>query len=1450
MMVKTIIIFDNSLNKIGILSNKGVKPKAPFFNDTYTQELDTGAETYEFETFNTPATGEKIIEGNYIGFLFQDEFKLFQITELDDSHKDGRKTIIAYCEMVGLELLTDYTDTFTIEGNPSVFFNTVLQDTQWKLRYMSPTLDNNIQQIKQEKVEKVYTVIQNNLSAYGGIEIDFNVGYVNGYITGFYIDVYGNGERGRATNKRFEFGKKMKGINRNINLNDFCSAVEAEGKDGITIRDVVLSKSKGDPCDKPAGQNFIVDKGANEKYNKRGKYIKGKYENNNCESTKTLALEAWNYLQENKEPKITYDIDLAITDVEFGDLRAGDTNYFIDHYYNPPILISARVSQLEISFTNPSSNKCTLANFKKVKSDIWNKNDVIKDIIDKLTGFTSKLTQADIDGIREYLASLDIQSKEIEQLLKKYEDRIKDTVTEKTEIAEDSEDYRAIKLSKIDNGLWIGDNRIYGIKKNKCATITSKVSENASSSGANEYKNAVAYYAKFSLGTKANSSSMDKLISKSNKYKVSTIVKYWSKKFGLDPYLVYAVIMAESSGNPYCKTKSSAGGYGIMQCERAAYFNKKQTIKFLDGSTKSFTPSYSTMKPGGTTTLNGVKVNKGISNQIMFGCHELRKSLVRFKYNIFASLMGYNFGLYGADWVVCKYVANKNGYTFVDKFGYTVQSSKVQSAYFKQLATLKAPWSNLRKTYVSVKRMGTATNIEYYLRWYKSINGQLPYALDSKGKKKGYGANKTSAVTTSKNTTIKTGVATSLRNKIVAKAKEICKLHQTYKKATYDQDYRIVNDDKRFKAPKTIYGIKKPYCYDCSSLVSCAYKETGLTSVYAKSCQYGTLVEGATAKSGYKMFKLTKSSIEDAIAGDIIMFCNNMCPSSFTREQAIKKNFTHHTAIYCGKSNGKYMLAHASKWAYHPEAIRYESFDAYNNMWKTKDYHLWNYCFILRPWDLAAKDRSSTETKTTTTTNAPKVETNEVNLKGLNGATPLDYYDDSTLIEDITINSITDDDNYPKTVSHCFLHFGINDLSDEGIENYKSLIKALMAKYPKKPIFIAKEYHVTSAYPNYIEVNKQIDSFNDVMLDFSNKTKYVILVQIPGSLLTNGAISPSLTADGWTMKDKAACQTYYTAYKKAILALGTGGNVTSSSTSVSVTLLTQNVYKYSKPVKSMSIHMPDYRDDAYYSKLVFTTNKNSEPTKFYQSPRIYLQGTHCKKGKLILKADTTYTITAYYNPDTEIANTKYLGSVSAVHKGGSYAKFDGFKYANDLVSYAKSYYSNNSKFIYNNTTPLDYKYPLDNISNWTTNGKMHIDDSAFLNYVLMGWNFNGSHYGNKTARNHRNKRSTCNWAINFIGHEANIGKLFLENGWILDGADLTNYSNLNQGDIIFMDADGLNNNEFMGISHTAIVTGKNSSGILQAIECTTGVANGAFRYVNVKDLASKNILFIGRIRVG
>ena len=53
---------------------------------------------------------------------------------------------------------------------------------------------------------------------------------------------------------------------------------------------------------------------------------------------------------------------------------------------------------------------------------------------------------------------------------------------------------------------------------------------------------------------------------------------------------------------------------------------------------------------------------------------------------------------------------------------------------------MQAPWKNYRKKYKQVTGWGTPTNIEWYLRWYKVVDGQLPYCIDEKGRKRGYGA--------------------------------------------------------------------------------------------------------------------------------------------------------------------------------------------------------------------------------------------------------------------------------------------------------------------------------------------------------------------------------------------------------------------------------------------------------------------------------------------------------------------------------------------------------------------------------------------------------------------------------------------------------------------------------------------------------------------------------------
>lgn len=1517
-MIKNLYIFDNTKKLLKLINTTNTN-NIKVYDDTYTSELITGAETYT-ASFKVSYQDQPIfLEGNYIGFYWQDNFKLMQIKKTTSIEHIDDVTITVYAEFIGIELYNSYVDKFVADGNATKLLETILMDTNYKVGYVSPSLDEEAFRVETTEVTSVYSVIQNATSIlyecewqFRTVPVDIKRGKFN-----FFVDCFANGERGTKRYKRFESDRNSYGMKRTGDITNFCSGIIPVGKNGITISDVKWEKEQGDPTDKPLGQNYIFDEKAHEMLNNGGKYVLMKYKSD-AEDIYTLIHEGYAKLKELNKTKFSYEIPVYMTERDYEEIDIGDTNYVVSRKFNPPVQLEARITKFEISFTDRTKNSITLGNYKQIRSKMksLSKDDIVNDVVDIIKKH-GKLTASDLLAIRNYLNQLGVDKKLIDQLIKQYTDKVvPDPVKpgdDTDKISEDTEDYRSINIKKIDNGLWIGDSRIHDCIKYKCGEIKGKTpttqpqpdKKEDSSKTAKQYKAAVDYYAKFDLGKWSDKySDLKNLRSKSNHWKIYVMVEYYSKKFGLDPQLVYAVIYAESSGNPYDATKSSAGGYGLMQCERAAYFNKKQKIEYLDGKVEYFTPSYSNMKPKscGTRTINGIKVDKGVANQVMFGCNELRKSLKRFKWNIFAALVGYNFGLYGCDLLICRYVAMKNGLSWVNKYGYTVQSSKVQSLYFKELEKGTAAWAGGREWYVSTKHAGTAKNIEYYLRWYKVVDGQLPYCIDEKGKKRGYGAVKpatsnksaeATAVSTEDsmtraasvknaptwkidgNTTNTKGVAENVRKKIVNKAREICDLHQKYKKATYYAGSCIYDDSKRHKVSGTINGIKNPYCYVCSSLSSCAYLYAGLRSVTAKyggaNCSYGTLVKSACKYSGYTLKKLTSTTINELLPGDLIMLSNATVPSSVTVSWASKSGGsskyasggTHHVVVYCGKVNGKRMIAHASapyKW---PRAIRYEDMSiTYSSRGSMT--HWYTHGIILRPWDLARADREAKVKNQSATKPTPPKDivddddglTYEVTFKGLNSAAPKDFVEGGKLITNITVNGVTDKTPYPKTVSHVMLAFGVpalGDNVDNVVEDYISLIKALLTKYPKKPIFVCEEARLRSSQSgNYKQMNEAIDSLNNMMLDYCNKTKYVIFLRKPKDMCDatdRYYWLSSLTTDGYRMKDEASTQTYYKKYKEKILYFGEGAEWESNSATSNKMLDSQRVYTYNKPLTKLQFRVPSTSstnyNDSYYARIVFTTAKGF---KLIQPNTVYLEGVDCKNGVLLPKENTTYIVSVYYNPDTTISDKAYLGSVGAKKKGSNYTQ-PLFKYSSDLVKIADSYYKNNSKFSYNSTTPCDFKNPAENISKWKVNGKYQIDDSCFLNYVLTGWTYEKSPYGNE-KKTDNNRNNSVSWAIPSTRNEANIGKYFVQKNWVVDVADLETFKNLAIGDIIFMDSDDKNNGEFMAISHTAIVIEKDKDGDYVALECTNGLSNGVFRKIKVKSLASKNILFVGRFMIG
>lgn len=162
-MIKNLYIFDNTKKLLKLINTTNTN-NIKVYDDTYTSELITGAETYT-ASFKVSYQDQPIfLEGNYIGFYWQDNFKLMQIKKTTSIEHIDDVTITVYAEFIGIELYNSYVDKFVADGNATKLLETILMDTNYKVGYVSPSLDEEAFRVETTEVTSVYSVIQNATS--------------------------------------------------------------------------------------------------------------------------------------------------------------------------------------------------------------------------------------------------------------------------------------------------------------------------------------------------------------------------------------------------------------------------------------------------------------------------------------------------------------------------------------------------------------------------------------------------------------------------------------------------------------------------------------------------------------------------------------------------------------------------------------------------------------------------------------------------------------------------------------------------------------------------------------------------------------------------------------------------------------------------------------------------------------------------------------------------------------------------------------------------------------------------------------------------------------------------------------------------------------------------------------------------------------------------------------
>ncbi|WP_260678366.1 DUF7013 family protein, partial [Lactococcus lactis] len=184
------------------------------------------------------------------------------------------------------------------------------------------------------------------------------------------------------------FGDNISGVSRKVEKAQIFNSIYVTGKDGLSWKDSAWSVTNSEGKEefyKRAGESYAKAPLSAQMFPSQLQSSSGDIFTNKNETTEYTTVNAmWGYalsqLKQYAYPLISYEVTATsnLTVSSTGDgmpLHIGDTvriqdKNFIDSDGNVGLFLSARVSELEISFTNPTSNKIMFSNYIKLKSEV------------------------------------------------------------------------------------------------------------------------------------------------------------------------------------------------------------------------------------------------------------------------------------------------------------------------------------------------------------------------------------------------------------------------------------------------------------------------------------------------------------------------------------------------------------------------------------------------------------------------------------------------------------------------------------------------------------------------------------------------------------------------------------------------------------------------------------------------------------------------------------------------------------------------------------------------------------------------------------------------------------------------------------------------------------------------------------------------------------------------
>ncbi|APH69760.1 hypothetical protein BAX60_21220 [Bacillus subtilis] len=386
-----------------VLSSDG-QEACRFWDAKYKEELNKGS-SFSFVADASHPDARYLFEENQVVFRDKDGIlRLFVIKELDDTDENSEVNTLVTCEAAMMELVETFVKDFRPTDKTAQYvLDNVLDRSRWVAEVSAELGTNSTTFYKKTALECIAEVI----NIWGG-ELQDSIEFDGNKITKRIIKILPR--RGKDSGKRFEIDKDTENIKRTVisypltALWGYGASIASTDEDGeetggysrfIDFSEVEWKKSKGDPVDKPLGQEWVGDPDLLKRLGrlKNGELIhrEGQYNNEDITDPAELLKATYNHLITTaSKTEVNYELSVQLLQnvpgYEHEHVELGDTTIAIDRNFAIPIETSQRIISMEYDITDPD-NTCVveIGQFLSVLQGD-DRIDQIENILDKNRG--------------------------------------------------------------------------------------------------------------------------------------------------------------------------------------------------------------------------------------------------------------------------------------------------------------------------------------------------------------------------------------------------------------------------------------------------------------------------------------------------------------------------------------------------------------------------------------------------------------------------------------------------------------------------------------------------------------------------------------------------------------------------------------------------------------------------------------------------------------------------------------------------------------------------------------------------------------------------------------------------------------------------------------------------------------------------------------------------------